>query len=545
MKKQQSFFIFKFESDRLRDVNYNLHITFAEAQRNLEIVRLADNQVLRTLREVKKLEFSGKELYDLLQKKKKITKLKDTEQNKAILFEINQKIESILFVPEIVSIHIVNKAHYQKILKNGLFINGEEYVRFLSGAGNIRRNTVNFIQQRYFDKVNLILDNGRNLEKELVPAKFNAYFGLYNSASLIVDFPSFIVLPDLEVKRNFDVKWVSGVGKEIKVEELTKEFMVNCFDGQGLISPELMRKWSENIGLDYVPSWSIIRAPFIKGNVVTFDFKGLAEAHNVEEVTDAWGSKRKIKDYDLILSVSQFKLYDSYKSLEDFLENCNKNNLSFGITRYAPSLETEKDYVFSNYQFTQVLDLQDNDIENFCKPTVDHVKNLYGFDANKMSLFLLGSDNKRLKDNNADWFYDLQDPVLKALMIDENVANDSYVRNHFVRCLNKTIKEAKLGATIHHGNFSALIVDPYAQAEHFLGLEVVGLLGKKQYYSNYWNNKNVEVIAGCRAPLTHYTEVNVMPLLKRADCYYWYNHITSGIILPYGEIDTIVMADSD
>lgn len=544
-KKQPSFFLMKFNSDRLKNANYKIKLDFSTGQKNGEIVRLSDNQVLRTLRKLKNKEFNQDELNELIRQRKILNREIDSEENRIKIDEINKKIEDILFVPEIISVKFQNKSHYKNIKSKGLFINGNKYVRFLAGAGNLRRNTVFYIQQDYLEPMNNVLNNGRDETKPVVPAKFSAYFGLYNSSSTMVDFPDFAVIPDCTRKKICKVDWVSGSGTGTTVEEKDVEMTFNLFDGQGLISPELMSKWATNIGLDYIPSWAIIRAPFIKGNVVTFDFHDFARTvAQKNKIIDVWGNEVNLDKIELLLSESQFKMWDSYKNIEIFAENCKKNELFFGISRYAPSEEKEKNYVYSNYQFTQVLDLDQKSIESLCKPTIDYIKDLSGMDANKMILYLMGDGINYVGED--DWFNEIiQDDVVKALLLNKEVSKDVYVRQRFIRSLNKTIRESMLGSTLHQGNFSAMICDPYAQAQHAFGMEVKGILNPGEYYSNFWNRKGVNKVSACRAPLTHHSEVNILNLKQNTRLNYWYQYIKTGTIFPSLGQDVLSFADSD
>lgn len=541
MKKQDSFFLMKFDSGRLKDCNYKVKTNFQESQKNGELIRLADNQVLRSLRKIKGINYSQEELIVLTKERKKIFSLPNSEENRIRVKELSKEIEKMLFVPEIVSVKFENKAHYVAIKNRGLFINGIKYTRLLAGSGNLRRNTVFYIDTRYKSRLNQVLDNGRDLEANLVPAKFSAYYGLYNSSSLEVEFPRFAVIPDCEIEKTFTLDWVSGSGRDIVVEEKEIPVKLNLFDGQGIISPNQMSVWAENMDLSYTPSWCIVRAPYLKGNLACFDFHRFAKENGKKYLADVWGNQILVDDVEILISTSQFKLWQSYKSLKDYLDNCKKNNLSFGITRYAPSEEKEKSHTYSNYQFTQVLDLSDEDIESFCGPTLKLVEDLSGFDYERMLLYLMGEGINQLDEHN--WFDRLQDPVVKALLIEPGLKEDEYIRQRFSRGLNRFIREAYLGSTLHQGNFSAILSDPYAQCEWAFGMEPKGLLKEKQYYSNFWNKKGINKVAACRAPLTHYSEVNILNFKNDEKTRDWYKNITSGTVLPILGNDTMIFAD--
>ena len=84
----------------------------------------------------------------------------------------------------------------------------------------------------------------------------------------------------------------------------------NAFDGSGIVSPEMARRWQEDLSLDYMPSSFILRSAWIKGLVSVFDFHKFArEVANNDIIIDVWGNKNNINDIDVILTSSQFKMY--------------------------------------------------------------------------------------------------------------------------------------------------------------------------------------------------------------------------------------------
>jgi hypothetical protein len=108
--------------------------------------------------------------------------------------------------------------------------------------------------------------------------------------------------------------------------------------------------------------------------------------------------------------------------------------------------------------------------------------------------------------------------------------------------ISKKIKESYIGVLNIAGNYSTMISDPYALAQHAFGQEVTGLLSAREFYSNYWNNLDVNKIASLRSPLTHYSEVNILDLKKNEELSYWYKYLNTGIV--YNVFDNSVMLHS-
>jgi len=350
-RKLQQFHIFKFESSRLKDSKYNVDVTLREARKNNEVVSVGESQVLRTLFKIIGKGFDAKELEELEKQKRILQRRKRSERNKNKLLEIQDKISSILFVPEIINIQFSNKSHYRKITKDGLIINGKEYVRFLAGAGNVRRNTAVFIQKELKAPMTSVLENGRKMIS-IVPAKYNAYFALYNSSTIPVSFPNFTVVKDCFIKSERKMDYIPSDKDNFVEQGKLIDLELNSFDGQGLISPKLAKQWATELGLDYIPASFVIRAPFIKGMVVTFDFHKFVE-ENVSKIKspffeNIYGDLVGYLDVDLILTESQFKMFSAYSNISTFVESCKNNELTFGISRVSPKYD--RSYVRSNYQ---------------------------------------------------------------------------------------------------------------------------------------------------------------------------------------------------
>lgn len=65
-----------------------------------------------------------------------------------------------------------------------------------------------------------------------------------------------------------------------------------------------------------------------------FDFKDFATVVAKKEyIVDAWGNKQYVKNIDVILTVSQFKMWKKYSSWEEYCGYHSKFGHMFGIAR--------------------------------------------------------------------------------------------------------------------------------------------------------------------------------------------------------------------
>lgn len=109
---------------------------------------------------------------------------------------------------------------------------------------------------------------------------------------------------------------------------------LNASDGFGLMSYELAQQWSEDLQLEKTMSGCCIRNAFCKGMVFPFPFREFAKkVAKKNMVLDAWGTWRDIHRVQLVLTTSMLKLWDSYDSLEDYMDNCHENGYTFAVTK--------------------------------------------------------------------------------------------------------------------------------------------------------------------------------------------------------------------
>ena len=541
MKKLQQYYIFKISTTQLNHSNYNLQISFIEAQKSAKIISLGDSQMLRTLRAIKNINIDINEIDLLLSEKRKIKKRSHNKENLKLLLEVEKKLTDLLFVPEIISVFVDDIKHYKYIGKNGFILNNKKYVRFACGAGQARRNNALFIDKEYEEKMYSILNNDRE-DIEITPAKYNAYFSLSTSASLPVSEPYFCVVPDKEIVRTERVDFVREVEEgDDEVIEIDRDITFNLWDGQGIISPKMAKKWAEELELDYTPSSFIVRSNFIKGLVVVIDFHKFSDEIGKRFITDIYGNNVNIRDMDIILTQSQFKLWNAFSSISEYKKKSKLNNLQWSVTRISP--KNEKKYTFLNYQFIQALNLNNESIKNLCTPTVKYFKDIIKADVSKTLLYFLGRMSDGEYDKNI--FNKINDKVVKAIILNNKLLEDPYIKNHIIHSLNKRIKQSYIGNLIVDGSYTMMVSDPYAFLEYIFDLPINGLLKRGEHYNKYWINKSEPKLASMRAPLTWRSEVNILNLKSNEKIDNWFQYLDNCVVYNVFGNDCLIAGGSD
>ena len=520
--------LFKLNSSRIIDADFNLTLTYSEAVRNAEVIALASSATLRMIDNINgKSSFEKeKEIKELKEKKNKILNKKNTRTNKLKIKEINEKIQKEIFIEDYLCVVMDTKGDYDKVLK-GFKINGIEYQRLLSTSGGVKKSVVVFCSKRIHDRLYSQLNAERNPNIKFVPAKLEAYISLACSASFPVSKPDGILVVGEPMTRfKEDVIEVNGQGvvrpnvRHVDDYEITH----NACDGMGLMTPTLAKRWSEEVQEHYTMAGCCLRQAFTKGMIFTFDFHQFAdEVAKYEIVTDVWGHQHNIKDIELILTTSMLKLWDSYDSVDDWLEKTLANDHSFAITKVTPEKLDEEQTL--NYQFLQSLDLTDEDIEELCKPFLDSIDGIMNKDYRQSLLYLRGVDLKEKTVLRPPFDY------TTAMMLDESMLNDPYVYSKIKHNITNRIDRAKMGVLPVRGNFSIISGDPYLLCEYVFGFEPIGLLKKGEFYSKFWNDKKVEETVAMRAPMTSHNNIQICKMADNEEVNKWYKYMDTVYIL--------------
>ena len=491
-------FIFKIHSTRLRDAKWNLELPLTEARANREVVSLGDSQMLRFIDELNGVTGVDDAARDKKAQIRRIRREPDSLQNRRKIRKLYDELDSILFKPDYMCLIIDKESDYWRATE-GFYINGIKYVRLLGTNGGVKMSTIVFVSERLAPELRRRIDNGRNPNKEFVPAKLEAYRALCCSGSIPVSFPRGVaVVDDCITHFKADVINVSDElpGEPVMEFEKDADVELDESDGYGIMLPSLAERWSEELQLDYITGGVNTRFCWEKGMVFTFDFLDFADnVAGTRIIKDAWGNEVDLTNIELILTTSMVKLWDSYDSCEHYIKCCMENNYTFGITKTCPDeVESERSL---NYQFIQSYDLNDDDIEELISPTLQEFKDILDMDATKALLFLRGV---HLNDQNveaSEW-----NTFTDALMADRDVFNDPFVRKKIYQMIRNRIDEAKVGVLNVHGNFTIVSGDPYSLCQNIFGMEVTGLLGPGEVFNGYWAETEAEKLACFRAPMT-------------------------------------------
>ena len=146
-------------------------------------------------------------------------------------------------------------------------------------------------------------------------SKLMAYSALNTSATdpWDLDIDRCIVIRDFEAPVTGRMKYIKP---DYSYEVGEKTVTINHCDGAGMMLPCVSQ---HNF---------MVRAPWIKGLLSTFDYLRFCSVHGVEpKITDIWGQEHDLvkENIQVIFTESQMKMhkyYDSWQQYKDFFKRC-------------------------------------------------------------------------------------------------------------------------------------------------------------------------------------------------------------------------------
>ena len=522
-------YIFKIASNKILRSKKNLKISIASANKNLELIGITNSNLLNYIDFLNNINTQeGDKKIKLLKEEKKMLQ-KSFKNNNTInknrIKKIYDEIENLNFKKDILFVEFSKKSDFKRLKK--FIVNEITFVRLLGTPNQLKNKTVCYINKEIYSKIEEFLNCGRDMNYMINPSKLEAYRALSLSGIDTLSYPKkILVVKDLEVKFNDDVITLDSTDltSEPKRKEENVEIVNNVSDGFGIATPELMERWSKELGLNYTMAGGCLRNAYLKGMVFAFDKQAFKDkyASDKDFVIDVWGNEINVNEVELILTTSMLKLWDAYKSIDDYINNCKKFNYSFGITKPTPKKLDEETTL--NYQFIQSYDLTDDEIHQLIKNTIDDFHNIQSDDHLRLIEFFTGIK----KENITYEKLKKQENFIKALYLNPELIKDSYViqKTKSVLINKKTL--AKIGKVKVRGNYSVVSGDPFALMQSIFNLvekdEDYGLLKRDEIYNKFWVDKSAKEVVCFRAPMSCHNNIQKRIVANDADMEYWYQH---------------------
>ena len=360
------------------------------------------------------------------------------------------------------------------IIHNGFNYNGDHYIFYSCGAGMIRTKRFMAVREKDYLAVEQTLMCGLTIDSinalgGMNENKLLSYKSLMASATDRIedfDIDRCIVVDDFEMPVVAESDFIDYT--DYSITRKTSETVIAETDGWGMCCKPGFKT-------------QIIRAPWIKGLVSYFDFRGWLKEYCPSDdwvVTDIYGKEWKILEDDVqyILTKSMFKLHKFYPSWLCYKANFKSYGCYFGCCK------VEEDYIPKariNYQMLQSLsDMSDNEIERLIAKTVDEIDSV-GIDY-QATMRLLGATE----------YNQTKTAMQEALTIYPELFKDIYNREILKQTKKSLVKQAKGGRLRINGKYLFISPDPVAFCEWLFKGEQFpnGLLENGEVYTNQFKD---------------------------------------------------------
>lgn len=311
-------------------------------------------------------------------------------------------------------------------------------VPFDRSASMSRQSVITFINEKWKEELDQRLSMGIfELPKEgatppkktYALSKYYAYRGLYLSTgrrmkvcanapeareyALCLDEKSVVVIPDVvDDKGNPAIKVFTEVnpGKPpeygLKSYDKKHPFSVNCFDGEGLISPDYAKRLQAQLGEENAQSFQI-RMPFIKGVLHTVDFltffkdefKIDPDGSDKPCILDVFGKKRQISGIKIVLTASMCKVWRYLKDNgePDPVQWYFKQFYNYDHALYVLRTDTDLSnpgHVRLNYQFLNTTNLTQEKMNKMVRDSLRDFTHKLETDQEEQRKFLLRGEEE-------------------------------------------------------------------------------------------------------------------------------------------------------
>lgn len=452
----------------------------------------------------------------------------------------------------------------KEIFDNGIYVkaNGKyrHLVPFDKSASMSRKSIITFIDVTLKDIMDMRLTLGifSDIEKKqknsVFPlSKVYAYRGNYLSSGIRVeetlmtavkddrfylDEKSVVVIPDtVSKKREDDIVVYTELNDNDELsygekvyKRKSEDFEVNCFDGEGLISPDYANKLGKYLSINRMEEAEDaksfqIRLPFGKGMLHEVDFKKffLEELGIKPEkgyIRDYYGINRRIRDIEIVLTASMFK---AYKWVEDawmdkkendtclkdpmkiFFERFHKCNHALYVLRTDKSLHNEG-MVKLNYQFLNTGNMKNEEFVELIENSLNYSFDLLENKETQCKYLLTGNvlsdenDVDESADNNLDKTYedgkvedrkDEREGIIKDLLkYNPRFVRDQKIHNLISGVVASQINGAMLGRLIIRGENRFLSGDLLYLLRELAGRYDCGAIDRRLYNINLKRFKN-------------------------------------------------------
>lgn len=335
------------------------------------------------------------------------------------------------------------------IYKNGFYLDGIKFIRFMRSAGSARTGKCLFIDEKMYPLMHKWEMCGLEINEgdECDLAGIESYISLTASSiigSIEIKPENILLVDDYEsVFNDIVVAVEQGKDGHLTASEKEVEIVNSIWDGESIIDKSLMGEYSPY-------GFILLRNSFFKSAAFNCNLQQWFKDNGITDVSQLNG-KTKAKRIEQVLYVttpSSIK-YLKYGSFDDWLKNINP---VFGVVKHEkkPKYLNGKGVKVS-YQLINTIGMTKDDVAEFLKPSLDYL-DLIKHDVAAFRWHI----HYKAQDGGDFVSQTKNDVVYRLLGVSDDFSKTKMFYEFKRDSIRAYISELKIGHIIVNGNYEVL-----------------------------------------------------------------------------------------
>ena len=396
----------------------------------------------------------------------------------------------------------------RELYENGFYCDGIHYIRYKRSAGSSRVGKCLFIDEKLYPEIWDWTLCGLSIDPD-VPfdlAAFESYISLTLSSivgEVEIEPENILVIDDYESTFK-DRAAVTQLAEDntLFTRDEAVDVTNSIWDGQSLMDHSLFGEYKDKGML-------LLRSRFFKSCCFNCNIQKWFQDQGITEVSQLHGFTlaKSIDQVKLITTPSSIK-YLKFGSLEQWLQNLEP---LFGVVKYEkPTHYFDGRLVQTHYQLINTLQMTQEEVDEFLKPTLEYHKALKNIPAVLRNHIKYPGEQMALP---LSPLRNRNEIVYKLMGINERFCETGLYRKFVDQLVVSLNKNVRCGHVLVNGNYSTLCGNPIEMLQaaigKFNGESIVGIghihshrfeygktiLGSRSPHvtmGNVWLTKNVE-----------------------------------------------------
>ena len=409
------------------------------------------------------------------------------------------------------------------VYKNGFYMDGIHFVRFMRSAGSARTGKCLFIDEKMYPLIHEWEMCGLKINEgdECDLAGIESYISLTASSiigAIQIKPENILLVDDYEsIFKDTVVAVEQGEDGHLMASEKEVEISNSIWDGESLIDRSLMREFSPY-------GFILLRNSFFKSAAFNCNLQQWFSDHGITDVSQLNGRTRaKSIDQVLYITTPSSIKYLKYGTFDDWLDNIST---VFGVVKHEkkPKYLNGKGVKVS-YQLINTLAMTKDDVAEFLKPSIDYLNLIkHDIDAFRWHVHFKAQRETDLVNRTKN------DVVYRLLGVSDEFAKTKLFWEFKKDSIRAFISELKLGHVIVNGNYEVLAGNVLELLDQSVGM----FDGKSKIGEDKIWTKRFEYgkrLLCCRSPHTSSGNVMLAENAKNKDIDRYFNFTTEIVVV--------------